>query len=79
MDWMSGVRSPAGQRIFLVASESRPALRPTQPPCPVGTGGPYLGGKVWPGHNADHSPSSGAEVKNELELYPFSPKHLHGV
>jgi hypothetical protein len=27
-----GVRSPAGQRIFPLASVSRPALGPTQPP-----------------------------------------------
>jgi hypothetical protein len=27
-----GVRSPAGQSIFPLASVSRPALRPTQPP-----------------------------------------------
>jgi hypothetical protein len=27
-----GVRSPAGQRTFPLASVSRPALRPTQPP-----------------------------------------------
>jgi hypothetical protein len=27
------------------------------------------GGKVRPGRNADHSPLSSAEVKNEQELY----------
>jgi hypothetical protein len=32
---------------------------------PVGTGGPFLRGKARPGRDADHSPSSSAEVKNE--------------
>jgi hypothetical protein len=30
-DWTTGVRSPAGQRIFPLTSVSRPALEPTQP------------------------------------------------
>jgi hypothetical protein len=32
---------------------------------PMGTRGSFPGGKVWPGHDADHSPPSSAEVKNE--------------
>jgi hypothetical protein len=32
---------------------------------PMGTGGPYPGGKARPGRDADHSPPSSAEVKNE--------------
>jgi hypothetical protein len=35
------------------------------PSYPMGTGGSFPGGKVLPGHDADHSPSSSAEVKNE--------------
>jgi hypothetical protein len=38
----------------------------------MGTGGPFPGGKVRPGRDADHSPPSSAEVKNEKELL-FSP------
>jgi hypothetical protein len=34
-----------------------------QASCTMGTGGPFPG--VWPGRDADHSPSSSAEVKNE--------------
>jgi hypothetical protein len=34
-------------------------------PCPMGTGGPFPGGKARPGRDADHSPPSGAKVKNE--------------
>jgi hypothetical protein len=60
-----GVRSPAGQRIFPLASVSRPALGPTQPPvlCVPGVLSP--GVKARPGRDADHSPPSSAEVKNE--------------
>jgi hypothetical protein len=32
---------------------------------PVGTGGSFPGGKARPGRDADHSPPSSAEVKNE--------------
>jgi hypothetical protein len=38
------------------------------------TGGPFPGGKVRSGRDADHSPPSSAEVKNELELYLLSPQ-----
>jgi hypothetical protein len=31
----------------------------------MGFGGPFPGGTVWLGHDADHSPSSSTEVKNE--------------
>jgi hypothetical protein len=40
----------------------------------MGTGGPFLGGKARPGRDADHSPPSSAEVKNEWELYLLSPQ-----
>jgi hypothetical protein len=32
VDWMARVRSPAGQRTFILISASRPALGPTEPP-----------------------------------------------
>jgi hypothetical protein len=32
---------------------------------PMGTGGSFPGGKARPGRDADHSPQSSAEVKNE--------------
>jgi hypothetical protein len=31
----------------------------------LGTGGPFVGGKARPGRDADQSPLSSAEVKNE--------------
>jgi hypothetical protein len=33
--------------------------------CTTGTGDPFAGGKAWPGHDANHSPPSSAEIKNE--------------
>jgi hypothetical protein len=32
---------------------------------PMGTGGPFSGGKARPGRDADHSPPSSADVKYE--------------
>jgi hypothetical protein len=42
--------------------------------CTVGTKGPYPGAKAQPGRDADHSPTSSAEVENEYELYVLSPQ-----
>jgi hypothetical protein len=33
--------------------------------CAVGTGGSFPGGKARPGRDADHSPPSSAEVKED--------------
>jgi hypothetical protein len=59
------VRSPTGAEYFSsspciqTGSGARPASYP------MGTGGPFQGGKVRPGRDADHSPPSRAEVKYE--------------
>jgi hypothetical protein len=50
------------QRIFPLSSVSRPALKPTQPPVQW-VPGVLSGGR--PGRDADHSPSSSTDVKNE--------------
>jgi hypothetical protein len=42
--------------------------------CPMGTGGPFPGGKARPGHDVDNSPPPSAEVVNEEELYLLSPQ-----
>jgi len=64
----SGDRIPVGSEIFPTRPET--ALRPTQPPVPVGTGS-ILGDEAagtwrWP------PPPSSAEVKERVELYLYS-------
>jgi hypothetical protein len=59
------VRSPAGAKDFPLASVSRPALGPTQPPVKWVPGVLTPGVKARPGRDADHSPPSSAEVENE--------------
>jgi hypothetical protein len=59
-DRAMGFDSRRGQRIFPVASVSRPALGPTQPPVQW-----VPGVKARSGRDADHSPPSSAEVENE--------------
>jgi hypothetical protein len=64
-DRANGVRSPAGAEEFssslcvLTGTVAHPAS------CTMGTGGPFPGGKAWPGHDTDHSPPSSAKVVNE--------------
>jgi hypothetical protein len=59
------VRSPAGAKDFSsilcvqTGSEAHPAS------CTMGTGVPFPGGKARHGRDADHSPPSIVEVKNE--------------
>jgi hypothetical protein len=54
-----------GERTFPLASVSRPALGLTHAPVQWVPGGPFPGAKARPGHDADHSPPSSAEVENE--------------
>jgi hypothetical protein len=65
-----GLESLQTQRTFPVAFVSRLALRPTQPPIQW-VWGSFPGGKARPGRDADHSPPSSEEVKNEYVLYLF--------
>jgi hypothetical protein len=78
-DRRSSVRFPAGGLgIFLFTSASRTALGPTQPPSQWVSGALSLGVKR-PGREADHSPSSSADVKECVKLYLHSPIRLRGV
>jgi hypothetical protein len=58
-----GVRSLAGEKDFPLASVSRLALGPTQPPVQWVPG--VFSPGVKRGRDADHSPPSSAEVVNE--------------
>jgi hypothetical protein len=53
-------------------------LGPTQPPIQGVPGALSLGVK-WPGHEADHSATSSAEVKNVLSYTSTPPVCLHVV
>jgi hypothetical protein len=62
--WWCVVLYLKGQEIFLSSVSSGPAVGHIPPPRQwlPGTGSLEAG---WPGHEADHSPPSSAEVKNE--------------
>jgi hypothetical protein len=64
-DWAIGVRSPARAEDFSssLCVQAGSGAHPAS--CTMGTGGPLPGGKARPGRDADHSPSSSAEVVNE--------------
>jgi hypothetical protein len=63
--WTTGVRSPVGAEDFSssLCVQTGSGAHPAS--CPMGTGGPFPGGKARPGRNADHSPPSSTEVVNE--------------
>jgi hypothetical protein len=62
------------QHHFLNGSGANPASYPMIQQVP----GVLSPGVKQPGHEADHSPPTSAEVKN-VELYLHSPIHLHDV
>jgi hypothetical protein len=61
-DW--GSFHGRGEKIFPVASVSRPAMGAHPASWTIGTGDPFPGAKAQTGRDADHSPPSTAEVKN---------------
>jgi hypothetical protein len=60
-DWTTGVWSPAEEKDLSIrtSSEAPPAS------CTMGTGDHFPGGKERPARDANHTPSSSAEVKNK--------------
>jgi hypothetical protein len=74
-----GVRSPAEAKDFSsslcvqIGSGAHPAS------CPMGTGGPFSGGKARPGRDADHSPPLLPRSWMSGSYTSSPPKRLHGV
>jgi len=68
------VQFPAGAMmgIFLFATASRPALRPTQPPIKLVPAALSLGVKR-PGREADHLPPFSVEIKNSWSYTSTPP------
>jgi hypothetical protein len=60
-----GVRSPAEAEDFSSSLRVQTGSGAHPASCTMGTAGPFRGGKARPGRDADHSPSSSAEVVNE--------------
>jgi hypothetical protein len=60
---MAKVQFSEGAKIFLFPTTSRLILGPTQPPVQCVLGALSLGIKQ-PGHEADHTPPSTADIKN---------------
>jgi hypothetical protein len=63
--WTIGVRFPTGAEDFSSSPCVQTGFGAHPTSYPMGTGGPFLRGKARPGRDADHSPPSSAEVKNE--------------
>jgi hypothetical protein len=63
--WMTRVRAPTEAEDFSssLCVQSGSGVHPAS--CTMGTGGPFPGGIARPRCDADHSPPSSAEVKNE--------------
>jgi hypothetical protein len=64
-DWKAGVRSPREEEDFSSNLCVQTASGAHSASCTMGTGGSFPGGKARPGRDAEHSPSSSAEVKKE--------------
>jgi hypothetical protein len=65
MGWTTGLRSPTGAGNFSSSPCVQTGSGAHPASYPMGTGGPFPGGKVRPGRDADHSLPSSAEVKYE--------------
>jgi hypothetical protein len=75
--WQSGLRIRRRQDVFLFPKTSRPILGPIQPTIQWIPG--FFPGQEWQRHDADNSPPSSTEVKNERSYIPITLIRLHGV
>jgi len=73
--WRSGFRIPTEVRCFLFAKTVRTDLRSIQLPSQWLSG--FTPGENRLGHEADHSPPTGAEVKNQWNYASTPPIRLH--
>jgi hypothetical protein len=64
-DWTTGVRSSTRAEDFSSSLYVQTCFGAHPASCTMGTGGPFPGGKARPERDADHSPPSSADVKNE--------------
>jgi hypothetical protein len=64
-DLTTGVQSPTEAEDFSSSLCVQTGFGAHPASCPMGTGGSFPGDKARPGRDADHSPPSSAEVKNE--------------
>jgi hypothetical protein len=78
-DRTAEVRSPTGQRIFPLTSESRPALGPTQPPVQWVTGALSPGVKRGRGVMLTTHPLLVPRTRKRGSCTSSHPKRLHGV
>jgi hypothetical protein len=67
-----------GVGVRVLFTSSKLALGSTQPPIQW-LSGLFPRGLKRTGREADHSPPTSAEVKNNVDLYIHSPTRLHGV
>jgi hypothetical protein len=59
------VRPPTGSEDFSSSLCVQTCSGPHPASYPMGTGGPFPGGKARPGRDAEHSPPPSAEIKYE--------------
>jgi hypothetical protein len=70
------VRSPAEAKVISSILGVQTGSRAHPASYPMGMGGTFPGGKARQGVDADPSPLSSAEVKNEKEIYFLSTQAL---
>jgi hypothetical protein len=80
MGWTTEIHCLTGAMAgyFLFAITSIPPLGPTQPPIQRVLGDLSLGENRL-GREADHSPPSGAKIKNAWSYISTLPVHFHGM